>query len=84
MIVSDLPWGEQSCPSCGRRVQLAVHDLSCPCWDTRSWAAVGWICQDCSNVIELLGLFTSWDAALTALGAELDRRGVLCVRQHTS
>ena len=50
----------------GRAVSLAIHELTCPPCDTRTRVAVACICDPCDLVLELLGLFTSWDAAISA------------------
>ena len=68
------PWSLKTCPNCGWFVSLATHDLSCPCFDTRTRVAVGWICDDCDLVIGLVGLFTTWAAAISARQLELDVR----------
>jgi hypothetical protein len=36
---------------------------------------VAWICDHCDLVVGLVGLFTSWTAAISAHQRELDRQG---------
>ena len=68
------PWTFQLCPGCGRAVPLAMHDLTCLPFDIHTRVAVAWICHHCDLVLDLLGLFTSWDAAICAHQRELDDR----------
>ena len=76
-ITADLPhWAFQRCPACGRAVPLAAHELTCPRYDTRTRVAVASICDHCDLVLDLLGLFTSWDAAISAHQHELDDRAL--------
>ena len=70
------PWTFQRCPGCGRAVPLAAHELTCPRYDTRTRVAVAWICDHCDLVLDLLGLFTSWEAAISAHQRELDNRAL--------
>ena len=64
------------CPRCGTQVLLSKHDLSCPCQrhypDSR--IVVGWICEDCNLVLELVGLFTSWADAISSFEQEVRRQ----------
>jgi hypothetical protein len=69
------PWASQPCPACGRPVPLDTHELTCPCFSPRTRLAVAWICDRCNLVVGLVGLFTSWAAAVSARQRELDRRG---------
>jgi phage terminase large subunit GpA-like protein len=68
------PWASEPCPACRRSVVLGMHELSCPCSDHRTRVAVAWICDHCDLVVDLVGLFTSWAAALSAHQHELDGR----------
>ena len=68
------PYAFELCPSCGRDVVLATHDLSCLQHDPRIRVAVAWICDDCNLVLGIVGLFTSWTAAIHAHQDELDQR----------
>jgi hypothetical protein len=68
------PWSFQPCSGCGRAVPLAAHDLTCHFFDIRTRVAVAWICDDCDMVLDLLGLFTSWETATSAYYRELDDR----------
>jgi len=68
------PWTFQLCSGCGRAVPLAMHELTCPSFDTRTRVAVACICDHCDLVLYLLGLFTSWDTAISAHQRELDAR----------
>jgi hypothetical protein len=67
-------WAFEVCLGCGRTVPLAAHELTCPCFDPRTRIAVAWICDHCDIVLDLVGLFTSWSAAIAARQDELDRR----------
>ena len=76
-ITADLPhWAFQRFPGCGRAVPLVAHELTCPCYDTRIRVAVASICDHCDLVLDLFGLFTSWDAAISAHQHELDDRAL--------
>ena len=68
------PWAFELCLGCGRAVPLVAHELTCPCFDSRTRIAVAWICDDCDMVVDLVGLFTSWSAAIAARQGELDDR----------
>ena len=68
------PWSFQPCSGCGRAVPLGRHDLTCPHFDIRTRVTVAWICDQCDLVLDLLGLFTSWEAATCAYYRELDDR----------
>jgi hypothetical protein len=73
-ISDPLPWAFELCPGCGRNVPLATHDLTCWQYDLRTRVAVAWICDDCDLVVGVVGLFTAWDAAISARQRELDDR----------
>lgn len=66
----------KACPRCRTRVFLTRHDLSCHCHHQYPSyrIAVGWICEDCDLVIDLVGLFTSWPDATSSFQQELRRR----------
>lgn len=68
------PWAFELCLGCGRAISLAAHELTCFCFDPRTRIAVAWICDDCDTIVDLVGLFTSWSAAIAARQAELDVR----------
>lgn len=68
------PWAYEHCPGCGCDVPLQKHDLSCPRYDPRTRVAVAWICDQCDHVLDLVGLFTDWPAAISACQRELDLR----------
>src|SRR5262245_28971134 len=68
------PWAFELCLGCGRAVYLAAHELTCPCFDPRTRIAVAWICDHCDAVVDIVGLFTSWSAAIAARQDELDAR----------
>jgi len=77
------PWSFQPCSGCGRPVPLAAHDLTCHFFDIRTRVAVAWICCECQGVLDLLGLFTSWDAAICAHQGELDDRALRYFNQDS-
>lgn len=69
------PWAFEPCPGCGRPLPLAIHELTCPCFDPRTRVAVAWICEDCDMILGV-GLFTSWLDAISARQRLLDDRGL--------
>ncbi len=75
------PWWLEMCLGCARYTALEVYELSCCCscgacghGDSRSLFAVAWICDHCDHVVESVGLFTNWPAALDARRRVLNRR----------
>jgi hypothetical protein len=67
-------WGYEPCTTCGRQVPLTTYELTCPCFDPRTRVLVAWICEDCDIIVGLVGLFTSWSAAISAGQSALDDR----------
>jgi hypothetical protein len=83
IIFDPPPWAFEPCLGCGRAVPLAAHELTCPCFDPRTRIAVAWICDHCDLVVDIVGLFTSWSAAITGRQDELDARAARLLN-HTS
>ena len=74
MLTNLPPWAFVPCPGCGRLLALAIHELTCPCFDPRTRLAVAWICDDCDEIVGMVGLFTAWSEAISARQVELDGR----------
>ena len=80
--VSDTPpWWLEMCVGCWRYTELAVYEFSCSCScrrcchdDSRQLFAIAWICDHCDVVVESVGVFTRWSAALDARRRVLKRR----------
>jgi hypothetical protein len=68
------PWAYEVCPGCGCDVSLQKHDLTCWRFDPHTRVAVAWICERCDQVLDIIGLYTSWAAAISACQQELDHR----------
>jgi hypothetical protein len=66
--IRDSPPGAfELCPGFGGAIPLAIHELTCPCFDLRTRVAVAWICDNCDLLVGLVGgLFTSWPDAISA------------------
>lgn len=75
------PWWLEMCVGCHRYLAPELYQLSCCCScnkcghdDRRHLFAVAWICDHCDYVLEVVGLFTNWPAALDARRRALKQR----------
>ena len=76
-------WTLEICVGCARYTEPDIYQLTCCCSCGDCWHnhrqhlfALAWICNHCDHVIESVGLYTNWPAALDARRRTLQQRAV--------